>query len=152
MQGNSNVINMEHLEEKIKALPVIQQFVFDSYKKRLEWIRITITILTPSLVLLIGFQTKPHSSEKLLSALLLISILLMSVSILSGLYLLLAESQAYKKMAGDIKRLVDRGGSVQETPIFLEFSWFQEALLKIFSILFSLSILFLGSFGFFKYL
>lgn len=143
---------MNHIEEKIEALPLIQQSMLDSYKKRLEWIRVTITILTPSLVLLIGFQTKPHSSEKLLSALLLISILMMTVSILSGLYLLLAEPQAYKKMAGDIKSLVDRGGNVQETPIFLEFSWYQEILLKTFPILVSLSILFLGSFGFFKYL
>ena len=143
---------MNNIEEKIQALPIIQQCMLDSYKKSLEWIRITITILTPSLVLLIGFQAKPHSGEKLLSALLLISILLMTVSILTGLYLLLAEAQAYKKMAGDIKSLVDRGGSVQETPISLEFSLFQEVLLKAFPILFSLSILFLGSFGFFKYL
>ncbi|MFQ5714167.1 MAG: hypothetical protein ACE5GU_09055 [Candidatus Scalinduaceae bacterium] len=143
---------MNNIEEKIEALPLIQQSMLDSYKKRLEWIRTTITILTPSLVLLIGFQHKPHSSEKLLSALLLISILLMTVSILSGLYLLLAEAQAYKKMAEDIKSLVDKGGSVQDTPISLEFSLFQEVLLKVFPILLSLSILFLGSFGICKYL
>ena len=147
-----NVINMGNIEEKFEALPLIQQSMLDSYKKRLEWIRVTITILTPSLVLLIGFQTKPHSNEKLLNALLLISILLMTLSILSGLYLLLAESQAYKKMAGDIKNLIDRGGNIQETPVPLEFSKHQEVLLEYFPILVSLSILFLGSFGFLKYL
>ncbi len=147
-----DVINMKNIEEKLEALPFIQQSMLDSYKKRLEWIRVTITILTPSLVLLIGFQTKPHSSEKLLSVLLLISILMMTLSILSGLYLLLAEPKAYQKMAEDIKNLVDKGGSVRETPVPLEFSRHQEVLLKYFPILVLLSILFLGSFGILKYL
>jgi len=82
---------MNNVEEKIKAFPLIRQHLTERYKKGLEWTRVTITILTPSLVLLIGLQDKLLPNDKLLNALLLTSILLMTVSILIGLRVLLGE-------------------------------------------------------------
>ena len=54
---------MNNIEEVIKALPVIQKHLSDRYKKRLDWVRVTISILTPSLVLLVGLQEKPLPGE-----------------------------------------------------------------------------------------
>lgn len=94
---------MTNIEEKIKAFPLIQQHLTERYKKRLEWVRVTITILTPSLVLLIGLQDKLLPDEKLLNALLLTSILLMTLSILIGLWVLLSESEAHGLAVDGIK-------------------------------------------------
>jgi hypothetical protein len=143
---------MEHVEEKIKATPILQQHLTDRYQKTLIWIRTTITILTPSLALLIGLQEKPLPSEKLLCVLLLISILLMTLSILTGLWVLLGESKAHGKAVVEIKELVESGESIDDLPFSVDFPWHQDILLRLFPKLVWLSILFLGSFGFFKYL
>lgn len=143
---------MKYTEEKIKATPLIQHHQFSSYQKRLGWVRITITILTPSLVLLIGLQDKPLPCEKLLSALLLISILLMTLSILTGLWLLLGESEGHRKAVADIKEWVEAGKKIDDLPTFVKSPWHQNIAIKLFQIFVWLSILALGSFGILKYL
>ena len=143
---------MNNIEEKIKALPIIQQHLVDRYKKRLEWVRVTITILTPSLVLLVGLQEKPLPYEKLLSALLLISILLMTSTILLGLLLLLGESEAHGTAVDGIKEWVDSGKKMEDLKSPVEFPWHQNIFLKYFPIFVWLSVLSLGAFGLLKYL
>ena len=73
---------MGYVEENLKAIQIIKHHQLNSYQKRLIWVRTAITILTPSLILLIGLQDKPPPYEKLLSVLLLTSTLLMTLSIL----------------------------------------------------------------------
>ncbi len=102
------------MDEKIKALPLIQDHQIGGYQKKLEWVRVTITILTPSLVLLIGLQEKPLPFERLLRILFLTSILLMTLSILMGLWLLLGESKAHAQAVADIKSFVEEGQKVDE--------------------------------------
>ena len=143
---------MKNIEEKLKATPLRQQHLTDRYQKSLVWIRTTITILTPSLVLLIGLQEKPLSSEKLLSLLLSISILLMTLSILTGLWVLLGESKAHGKAVVEIKELVESGKTIDDLPLSVDFPWHQDILLRLFPKLVWLSILSLGSFGILKYL
>jgi hypothetical protein len=104
---------MNHIEEEIKAIPIIQKHLVSGYQKRLEWIRATITILTPSLVLLIGLQGKPLPCEKSLRLLLLTSIL-MTLSILTGLWVLLGESEAHSQAVADIKEWVDAGKKIDD--------------------------------------
>ena len=94
-------------EEKTKAFPLLSKHLFSRYQKRLDWVRVSITILTPSLVLLIGLQEKPPHNEMLLNVLLLISILLLTVSVLIGLWVLLGESEAHGQAAVDIKAWVE---------------------------------------------
>jgi hypothetical protein len=143
---------MNNIEEKIKATPIIQQHLIERYKKRLDWIRVTITILTPSLVLLIGLQEKPLPNEKLLNFLLLTSIALMTLSILTGLLVLLGESEAHGLAVAGIKEWVDSGKKIEDLPAAVNFPWHQKILTKFFPILVWLSILSLGSFGVLKYL
>ena len=141
---------MDNTEEKIKALPVMQQHLVNRYKKRLEWVRVTITILTPSLVLLVGLQEKPLPCETLLKCLLLISILLMTLTILIGLLVLLGESEAHgSAVAGIIERV--NSGKVADQNTLVEFPWYQNFFLKHFPKLVWLSVLFLGLFGITKY-
>ncbi|MFA4911822.1 MAG: hypothetical protein WC649_12395 [Desulfobacteria bacterium] len=143
---------MDNTEEIIKALPLVSKHKLALYQKRLEWIRVTITILTPSLVLLIGLQGKPQPSEILLRFLLLTSVLLMTLSILTGLWVLLGESTAHYQAVADIKQWVDSGNRVDDLPHSVEFPWHQKILIRIFPIFVWLSILFLGAFGILKYL
>ncbi len=143
---------MEHIEEIIKATPLLQKHLLDRYQKRLEWIRIIITILTPSLALLVGLQDKPLTSEKLQNTLLLISILLMTLSILTGLWLLFCESEAHGKAVDDIKEWVEAGNRIDDLPFSMNFPWHQNITIRFFPIFVWLSILFLGSFGMCKYL
>ena len=143
---------MKYLEEKSKAIALIQDHHLGSYQKRLEWVRITITILTPSLVLLIGLQDKPLPCEKLLSVPLLISILLMTLSILTGLWILLGESEAHRQAVADIKAWVDNGKQIDDLPTYIKVPWHQNIAIKLFPIFAWLSILSLGAFGILKYL
>lgn len=143
---------MKHLEEKIKATPLIQDHQLNGYQKRLEWIRVTITILTPSLVLLIGLQDKPLPCERLLNVLLLISILLMTLSILTGLWVLRGESEGHWKAVADIKAWVDTGKNIDDLPTYIKSPWHQNITIMLFPIFVWLSILFLGAFGILKYL
>jgi hypothetical protein len=143
---------MNHKEEKIKALPLIQDHRIGGYQKRLEWVRVAITILTPSLVLLIGLQDKPLPCEKLLSILLLISISLMTLSILIGLWLLLGESRGHSQAVADIKEWVETGKRIDDLPTFVKSPWHQNIFWTLFSIFVWLSILSLGAFGLLKYL
>ena len=143
---------MNNIEEKIKALPVIQQHLVDRYQKRLEWVRVTITILTPSLVLLVGLQEKPLPYEMLLNALLLISIILMTLTILIGLLLLLGESESHGLAVAGIKEWVDSGKKMEDLNSPVKFPWHQNVFLKYFPIFVWLSVLSLGSFGVTKYL
>jgi hypothetical protein len=137
--------------EQVKAKPLLESHLNDRYLKTLIWIRTTITILTPSLVLLIGLQEKPLPSEKLSNVLLLISILLMTLSILTGLWVLLGESKAHWKAVVDIKEWVTAGKIIDDLPYYISFPWHQSMPLRLFPKLVWLSILFLGSFGFLKY-
>ena len=143
---------MKHIEEKIKATPLLQQHLLSRYQKRLDWIRVTITILTPSLVLLIGLQDKLLPNEKLLKTLLLTSILLMTLSILTGLWVLLGESEAHGQAVGDIKEWVESGKKIDDLQSSVNFPWHQKILTKIFPVFVWLSILSLGTFGIIKYL
>jgi hypothetical protein len=143
---------MDNTEEIIKALPLVSKHKLALYQKRLEWIRVTITILTPSLVLLIGLQEKPQPSEILLCFLLLTSILLMTLSILTGLWVLLGESKAHGQAVADIKEWVDAGKKIDDLGPSVKFPWHQKITIRLFPIFVWLSILSLGAFGFFKYL
>ena len=143
---------MQHLEEERKALPIIQDHQLQSYQKNLDWIRVTITILTPSLVLLIGLQAPPPLCERLLRVLLLISILLMTLAILTGLCVLRGESEGHFRAVGDIKASVDAGKKIDDLPTYIKSPWHQNIAIRLFPIFVWLSILFLGSFGFLKYL
>lgn len=143
---------MNYIEEKIKAIPLVQQHLVNRYQKRLEWIRVTITILTPSLVLLIGLQDKLLPDEKLLNVLLLISILLMTLSILTGLWVLLGESEAHGLAVDGIKEWVESGKKIDDLIASVDFPWHQKILTRFFPIFVWLSILSLGTFGLLKYL
>ena len=143
---------MKYIEEKIKASPVIQNHLLNGYQKKLEWIRVTIAILTPSLVLLIGLQDRPLPCERLLSILLLISILLMTLSILIGLWLLRVESKGHFQAVADIKEWVEAGKQTDYLPTFVKSPWHQNIPIMLFPIFVWLSILSLGAFGILKYL
>jgi len=141
---------MSLTEEQIKATPLLSHHLSERYKKRLEWVRISITILTPSLVLLIGLQEKPLHNESLLNALLLSSILLLTLSILMGLWVLLGESEAHSQAASDIKEKVLSGGKVEELCL-IKFPSHQNIMLRFFPAIVWLAVLSLGAFGCAKY-
>jgi hypothetical protein len=143
---------MNNLEEKIKAYPLLHHHKSHGYQKRLDWIRTTITILTPTLVLLIGLQEKPLPSEKSLHVLLLTSIVLMTLSILTGLWVLLGESKAHWSAVDDIKAWVDAGHKVDDLIGSVPSPWHQRTALILFPVFVWLSILSLGAFGLLKYL
>ncbi len=142
---------MNNTEEQIKALPVIQQHLVDRYQKRLDWIRTAITILTPSLVLLIGLQEKPLPCEKLLCFLLVSSIILMTLTILIGLWVLLGESEEHGLAVDGIKEWVDSGKKMSDLKSPVEFPWHQNLGTKYFPWFVWLSVLLLGCFGTLKY-
>ena len=120
----------------------------------LNWIRITITILTPSLVLLIGLQDDLQSSECLLHILLVISILLLTLSILTGLLILQQEYTPHQKALEEITELLKshQQETLMNLPFFAEPSLIVKILMKVFPILVWLSILSLGTFGILKYI
>lgn len=138
-------------EEKAKAFPLLSNHLSSRYQKRLEWVRVSITILTPSLVLLIGLQEKPHSGEMLLNVLLLSSILLMTVSILIGLWVLLGESEAHGQAAADIKEWVESGKKIDDLRGGIKFPSHQNIMLRFFPAIVWLAVLSLGAFGCSKY-
>lgn len=139
-------------EEKIKAWPVIQGHLVGSYQKRLEWTRVTITILTPSLVLLVGLQEKFKPDEMILNILLVSSILLVSVTILIGLWLLLGEAEAHLKAVGDIKAWVESGKSIDDMRGSVDFPKYQQIFLRFFPALVWVSVLSLCTFGIAKFI
>ncbi len=125
---------MNNIEEVIKALPVIQKHLSDRYKKRLDWVRVTISILTPSLVLLVGLQEKPLPGEILLKYLLVLSISVMTLTILIGLWVLLGESEGHGLAVDGIKKWVDSGKKMDDLKSPVEFPWHQNVGLKFFPI------------------
>jgi hypothetical protein len=142
---------MSLTEEQIKATPLLSSHLSDRYKKRLEWVRVSITILTPSLVLLIGLQEKPQHDGVLLNILLLSSILLMTISILIGLWVLLGESEAHGQAAADIREKVLSGGKFEDLQGPIKFPSHQNIMLRFFPAIVWLAVLSLGAFGFAKY-
>ena len=138
-------------EEKTKAFPLLSNHLSSRYKKRLEWVRVSITILTPSLVLLIGLQEKPPLDEMLLNVLLLSTILLLTVSILIGLWVLLGESEAHGQAADDIKEWVESGKQISDLKGGVKFPSHQEIMLRFFPAIVWLAVLSLGVFGCSKY-
>ncbi len=138
-------------EEQIRATPLLSSHLSERYRKRLEWVRVSITILTPSLVLLIGLQDKPQPGETILNVLLLISILLMTVSVLIGLWVLLGESEAHGQAAAHIKETVLSGGLLEDLQGTITFPAYQNIMLRFFPAFVWLSVLSLGSFGCAKY-
>ncbi len=155
-----NITNMNDIKKIIEkpieeaiAKPILVDFYYERYKAMLNWIRTTITILVPSLVLLIGLQEKNLPSEKTQNILLLISILMMTLSILLGLWLLLYESISHANAADQLKRHVEAGKKTKDFSLVPnKHSYIQIKLLKTFPWFVGISILFLGSFGFVKYL
>ena len=139
-------------EERIKALPVIRHHIDQGYKKKLDWVRVTITILTPSLVLLIGLQDNPLPCEMLRRYLLLTSILFLTLSISIGLLVLHGESSGHSKAVDDIKAWVDSGKNMVDLPTYVKFSWIDQLPIRLFPLFVWLSIFSLGAFGILKYL
>jgi hypothetical protein len=139
------------IREKIKALPVIQKHLINSYQKRLEWARVTITILTPSLVLLVGLQDKPKPDETTLNIFLLTSIILISVTILIGLWLLLGEAEAHNLAVGDIKEWVESGKPIDDMQWSVNFQKHQQIFLRFFPALVWVSVLSICLFGVLKF-
>ncbi len=135
-----------------KATPDLKNLYSEFYQVMFNWIRTTITILVPSLALLIGLQEKNLSGEKIQNALLLISILVMTLSILIGLWILLYEAELHANVADELKYHVAAGKKTEDySPVSNKYSSIQAKLLKSFPWLVGISILFLGSFGFVKY-
>ncbi|KHE93626.1 MAG: hypothetical protein K8F52_04340 [Candidatus Scalindua rubra] len=149
---NDYLETINKASEEAIAKPVLVDLHCDHYQAMLSWIRTTITILVPSLALLIGLQEKNLSGERIQNALLLISMSMMTLSILLGLWALLHESKSHANVAEQLKRHLDAGKKTKEFRLSPgKYSLLQIKLLKIFPWLVGISILSLGSFGFVKY-
>ena len=124
----------------------------EAHKKNYDWIRHGITILTPSLALLIGLQVPDLSSQKIKCISLVITVSLMTISILLGLLALRGEAKLHHLKQ---EALVDELGndSQKEAPIreiSLPNLYFYP--LVAFPFLLSLSVFSLGIFGVLKYI
>ena len=119
--------------------------------KNYNWIRTCVTILTPSLALLVGLQGNDLQFQCLVRIFLQVSIALMTISILLGLLALRSESKSHVSSRNEVIRLHNEGKDlpqILETRIKL--AWYYRFSLYIFPYVFWLSILALGIFGCFK--
>jgi hypothetical protein len=114
-----------------------------------SWIRIVISILTPSLVLLIGLQDKSQSLSCLSIYFLLASIIVMTVTILSGLFVLGSESKGYLLLRNKTADHVNNGNIAHDAEVNLPNIYRYAS--KAFSVSSYLSVLCLCLFGVFKY-
>lgn len=128
---------------------------FDSANKNsratlFAWVRTVISIITPSLVLLIGLQDKSQLDSPLSKYFLVASILLMSLVILSGLFVLRSESEGYRLLRDKVGNHWNKTQSYSNEGVLLSSN------VKFFQIFFScstiLSIIFLTGFGVVKYI
>ena len=137
----------EHLNQKIEKL--------DRQAKQVEFnfIRNSITLLTPSLTLLIGLQEANLPKTSIIHYALLTSIVLLSLTILVGLVSLRAESKLHaleKEYIQTGLNTLKRTGSYHNSPELPLPKWIQLAR-NAFHLLIFLSILSLCIFGFSKY-
>jgi hypothetical protein len=114
--------------------------------------RTCVTILTPSLALLIGFQDSGLSESVLLRYLLVTVISLMTIAILLGVFALRSESRGHVLSRNEAIRQHNEGvplNEIEEARIDLPKRYL--LALEYFPTVFWLSILFLGGFGIAKY-
>lgn len=114
-----------------------------------DWTRTIITIMTPSLVLLIGLQGNPASLTTTPRYFLVASIVLMSITILSGLLLLYSESRGNHLLRDSIAAQWNNGGSLDQAGIKIPIIYLFAQ--KAISFLTPLSILCLTVYGVAKY-
>jgi hypothetical protein len=74
-----------------------------------DWVRMVISILTPSLVLLIGFQDSSEDLSVCTLAFLILSILSMAITILGGLYVLSSEARGNHLLRDEIATAQKQG-------------------------------------------
>jgi hypothetical protein len=67
-----------------------------------SWIRTVITVLTPSLVLLIGLQEPSTIPSSASIFFLVVALIAMAITILNGLYILGADSKGYRALRDNI--------------------------------------------------
>lgn len=115
----------------------------------LEWVKVVITIMTPSLVLLIGLQDKTQQLTVLSRGFLVSSIVLMSITILLGLLLLHSEQRGHLLLRNDIAHQWKTGGSLDQAQGVLPRLY--GILHTVLSFLPPISIMSLSVFGVLKY-
>jgi len=121
-----------------------------SKNAHLSWVRTIITILTPSLVLLIGLQDNNQLFTSSQSFFLVASIVLMSITILLGLLVLHSESRGHYLLRDSIiDQWNKEDGSLDQAGIILPTIYlFAE---RAFSFMTPISVALLSIFGFLKY-
>ncbi len=115
-----------------------------------NWARTVITIMTPSLVLLIGLQDKTQLLTKISRYLLVTSITLMALTILIGLLFLYSETKGQHLLRDSIANQWNTEGSLEQAGIELPKIYLFAQ--KSFFFLTPLSIISLTIFGICKYI
>ncbi len=141
---------------KNNAEPLINKFrfAFNSASEKfinaeLNWVRNVLTIMTPSLMLLIGLEKKPIDAEPSYVVFLVSSIISMALTIFIGVFFLKSEQAGYSKLRNEIdkawieKRSLPNGVGLD--PIYIK-------LRSTFSVLTLLSLALITCFGVLKYL
>ena len=129
----------------------VQKAELRSREAHLSWVRIIISILTPSLVLLIGLQDKNPELTGEQVFFLVASIALMSVTILLGLLVLHSESRGQHLLRDNIiHQLNTEKGSLDQSGIILPHIYLYAE--RAFSFCTPLAIMFLAIYGILKYI
>jgi len=121
----------------------------ESRESYFSWIKVVISITTPSLILLIGLQSKDQELSCAAIYLLVISIITMSVTILSGLVILNSESGALLELRNQIAENWEKQKSLKKAEVVLPN--YYKLIKLLFSIATFSSIVAVTTFGVLKY-
>lgn len=138
---------MENYSEFQSAFNYANKQSRDSY---FSWVKVVISITTPSLILLIGLQDKNQNISCETLYLLVGSIILMSLTILSGLIILHSESNALHQYRDKIAENWEDKISLKDTSV--ELPNYYKYISKGFTVFTFLSILTVTVFGVLKYI
>ncbi len=133
---------MEHHAAYSKANIASREAVF-------SWIRTVLTILTPSLVLLIGLQNKSDELSTNEIGVLVATIISFSFTILAGLLVLKSESIGQLELRNAISKAYDNNQPLNSVNVNISFIY--SAAEKAFSIFSLLSIVLVTTFGILKF-
>jgi len=114
------------------------------------WIKTVITILTPSLVLLIGLQDKNQSLSCIALFFLIASIVILTLTILLGLFVLSADAKGFKLLRDKTAKQWKNDKSLCNDPVLLSKKYKYANIM--FEYLSFCSIPFLCFFGICKYI
>ena len=119
-------------------------------EKNYNWIRTSITIPTPSLILLVGLEGNSLPKSCILTVATLSSIVAMTLTVLIGLVALHSEAKSHVLARDKLRAEWDQHGDLSKVSELVELPLYMRAALVVFPYMVSFSLLCISALGIIK--